>query len=228
MHIGRHCPCQQVPPDGHVPQSIKPQQPSDALPHATPWSAQVLGAQRETSFPAHTPWLHATHWSHVPQSICPPQPSSWMPQSKPCSAHVLGTQAEQGGPASAPQGPQFRGFPQPSVAGPQQPCCAHDLGMQGSGQLQVRLAPGGFVTAPQQPGSGTGPQPPMPQAITPEQPSEATPLTSPMLAHVTGTHGPAAHELHWPGVPPAPHTCPIGHLPQSRILPQPSGTVPQA
>jgi hypothetical protein len=37
---------------------------------------------------------------------------------------------------------------------------------------------------------------------------------------------PDAHELHWPGVPPAPHAVVPEHVPQSSWLPQPSSAVP--
>jgi hypothetical protein len=32
---------------------------------------------------------------------------------------------------------------------------------------------------------------------------------------------------HWYAVPPPPHDCPVGHVPQLSRLPQPSGGVPQ-
>jgi hypothetical protein len=58
------------------------------------------------------------------------------------------------------------------------------------------LAPGGFVTTPQHPGITMGPQPPTPQAIRPEQPSDAGPSMSPMSTQVNGMHAPEPHELH--------------------------------
>jgi hypothetical protein len=96
-----------------------------------PLAAHVVGTHRWTNLPAQTPALQGMQGSHVPQSIGLPHPSSCVPQLNPCSAHVFGTHAEQGGPVSAPQGPQSTGLPQKSVVAPQQPCSAHDLGVQG-------------------------------------------------------------------------------------------------
>jgi hypothetical protein len=83
---------------------------------------------------------------------------------------------------------------------------------------------GGLVMAPQHP-AGIPPGH-MPQKIAFPQPSLAGPMQNATLPKTAsqsiGMHVGDAHALHWPGVPPAPHTSFAGHAPQSRVLPQPA------
>jgi hypothetical protein len=239
MQTGRHLPCAHRSGAAQVPQSRALLQPSLASPHSTPRSAQVWGAHRETSTPAHTPPWQGMQGSHVPQSIVPPHPSSQVSQLRPAVAHVRGTQGEQS-PAWPPAGqvpselhvPHSRESPQPSSALPHEiPASAQLFGRHIAmpQQSQSHQASGGMVTAPQQfSGRPLNTQAQLPHWIRLPQPSDAGPPITPRSAHVWGWQGDAAHALHCPGMPAAPHAWSDGHDPQSRTPPQPSSMAPQA
>jgi hypothetical protein len=80
----------QVFPDGHVPQSSEPPQPSAGFPHVAPSCPHVFGLHPQTfGFP---PPPQVSRPLHVPQLRVPPQPSGGVPQLSPSFAHVVGVQ----------------------------------------------------------------------------------------------------------------------------------------
>src|ERR1700757_258787 len=63
----------------------------------------------------------------------------------------------------------------------------------------------------------------MPQSCVPPQPSPCMPQLKPSCPQVLAVQPPE----QTPGIPPPPHTWPIGHMPQSCIPSQPSVCRPQ-
>src|SRR5512133_25742 len=79
-----------VSPDGQLPQSSKPPQPSAAGPQNVSCSEQVKGTQP----PVALQWLatHACPAGHAPQSTTAPQPSPMEPQLAPTEEQVRDVQ----------------------------------------------------------------------------------------------------------------------------------------
>lgn len=66
-------------------------QPSEMVPHAAPWSAQVFAVQPQAFGTPPPP--HVSGALHVPQSSTLPQPSETWPQLAPSFSQVVGVQA---------------------------------------------------------------------------------------------------------------------------------------
>src|SRR5271170_8474376 len=117
------------------------------------------------------------------------------------------------------------------------PCWAHVVGVHvAPPHSATKFAPGGSVTTPQHPCIGAHtPQPAVLHRRKSPHPSETGVGMNPQnagapgpgeggfgggcSAHVFGMQTGAAHELHSPGTPAAPHTSPLGQAPQSSQVP---------
>ena len=187
-----------------VPQLSVPPQPSEMCPQFLPWALQVVGLQQ----------MFLSHFSPIvqlPQLSFPPQPSSALPHCRPSSAQVLGTQAlhtlfEQISPGR--QLPQLSFWPvQLLVIVPQfLPWFWHSAG--GGGALHTLLMQVSPLTQP-------------PQLSVPPHPSEICPHSAFWSVQVVFLHV-------WQVCVNLSQAMPEPHAPQSIVLPQPSGLVPQS
>src|SRR5262249_2391633 len=130
----------QVSPEGQLPQSSWPPQPSLILPQSLPCAAHVVGVQQLLP-------RHVDPGMQSPQCAVPPQPSFTSPHWAFSSSHVIGTPGVQTLFWQISPGahlPQSMAAPvQPLVPVPQFfPCWVHCVGGGGTGQTSPRQISG--------------------------------------------------------------------------------------